>query len=261
MRPVPDESDLYGLPLEQFTSERTALAKALRAEGRREDAARAARLRKPSVAAWAVNQLARTQVRAINALFEAGDELQRAHADLIAGSGDGGALRAASERERAAVDELVVAARGLLSSDGHELSQTTLDRVAETLRAAAIDPDARSQVQAGRLERELRHVGLGAVALPSAPRRSSRAKEPGSPEPAKAAAPRVSPRDARREREQARREAARAAREIETAERRRDRAAGAVRDAQSALRQAERALEEAEQALAATRERYSRTIG
>jgi hypothetical protein len=47
-----------------------------------------AKLRKPSVAAWAVNQLVRTQGRAIGELFDAGDALQRAQSDLLAGRGD-----------------------------------------------------------------------------------------------------------------------------------------------------------------------------
>jgi len=51
--------DLYGLPLERFTPERDALAKELAAGGDRAGAARVKALRKPVVAAWAVNALAR----------------------------------------------------------------------------------------------------------------------------------------------------------------------------------------------------------
>ncbi len=105
-----------------------------------------AALRKPSVAAWAVNQLVRTQRRAVAELFEAGDALRAAHENVLAGRADANELRAAVERERAAVDALTGAARGLLTSQGHELSQTIIDRVADTLHAAALDDDARSQV-------------------------------------------------------------------------------------------------------------------
>ena len=101
---------LYGLPLDRFVTERGALAKSLRA-GRAGARTRrgVAALRKPSVAAWAVNQLVRTQRAAVQELFDAGDALRDAQADLLAGSGDGRALRAAGERERAAVEELVEA--------------------------------------------------------------------------------------------------------------------------------------------------------
>lgn len=54
-----DAHDLYGLPIELFVSERQAVAKELRRQGLRDEAARITGLRKPSVAAWAVNQLVR----------------------------------------------------------------------------------------------------------------------------------------------------------------------------------------------------------
>ncbi|MDQ3676944.1 MAG: hypothetical protein M3401_09105, partial [Actinomycetota bacterium] len=144
--------DLYGLPLDRFVPERGALAKALRAEGRRDEAADVASLRKPSVAAWAVNQLVRTQGKDVQALFDAGDALREAQAKLLAGRGDGAALRAANERERDAVDRLVDAARGLLTSDGHELSPVIVERVADSLHAAALDEGSRARVRDARLE-------------------------------------------------------------------------------------------------------------
>src|ERR1700756_2638310 len=164
-----DVDDLYGLPLDRFVPERTALARQLRSAGRRDDAAEVAALRKPSVAAWAVNQLVRTQRKDVSGLFDAGDALRSAQEDVVAGRGDGRALRAAADRERAAVDALTGAARGLLTSEGHELSQTIIDRVADTLNAAALDDDARALVKGGRLERELRHVGLGVAAAGTVP--------------------------------------------------------------------------------------------
>jgi hypothetical protein len=96
--PVTEATDLYGLALERFVVERTALAKVLRGDGRREEAKRVEGLRKPPIAAWAVNQLARTQRWALANLFAVGDELSRVHADLLDGRGDPGALRAVSGR-------------------------------------------------------------------------------------------------------------------------------------------------------------------
>ena len=124
-----DPEDLYGLPLERFTEERNALAKTLRREGRRDEAAEVSKLRKPSVAAWAVNQLVRTQRRDVAALFEVGDALQQAQSRLLAGRGDPDALRDAVEAERTAVDQLTKKAHGLLSSEGHELTSATLERL------------------------------------------------------------------------------------------------------------------------------------
>jgi hypothetical protein len=167
--PVESPHDLYGLPLERFIPERAALVKALRGEKRRDEAGEIAALRKPSVAAWAVNQLVRTQAQQVQALFQAGDDLVQAQADAAAGNPAGDALRDATRRQRDAVGELLQAAEGLLRSDGHPLSQTTLERVGETLRAAAIDEEARRQVDSGCLAHELRFVGLGVGGLTAAP--------------------------------------------------------------------------------------------
>jgi hypothetical protein len=183
-----------------------------------------AALRKPSVAAWAVNQLARTQETALAQLFAAGDALARTQAELIAGTAgaDAGALRAAGLRVREAVEGLVGAVRGLLTGDGHELTPATLERVSDTLQAAAVDAQARDLVGAGRLERELHRAGLGPDQPVGTPVRAER---------------------------DARRAAELAARALRAAEADRDRAAAAARDAQEALRDATAAARAAEEAL------------
>ena len=71
-------TELYGLPLSEFIPERARRVKALRADKKRDEATEMAALRKPSVAAWAVNQLVRTQSKAITRLFKAGDALAKA---------------------------------------------------------------------------------------------------------------------------------------------------------------------------------------
>ncbi len=267
-----DVDDLYGLPLDRFTPERNALARELRNRGERERGAEVAALRKPSVAAWAVNQLVRTQKRAIGELFEAGDGLRAAQDAVLAGRGDASSLRAAVERERRAVESLIGSAGGLLSSDGQELSPTIIDRVADTLHAAALEDDARALLRDGRLERELRHVGLGMAAggvtpatAPAPPAaRSSAPRTAG--EPAKKGAAEQSAADRRateravRERAQAeaqaraeeralereaRRRLERAERGAELALERRDRAAQALEAAEAELTDAEDELREA----------------
>ncbi len=277
-----EPDDLYGLALDRFIPERAALAKALRADKRRDEAAAVAALRKPSVAAWAVNQVVRSQPAGVQDLFTAGDELREAQARLLAGSGDGRALRAANEREREAVDELVRAARGLLSSEGHELSPAVVERVSDTLHAAALDEQAREQVRAGRLERELRHIGLGlgesadpfAVAPPAPKQRAAKPAPAASGErgtadapakPAAAAKPKApSPEERRAARDQAKREreerarlererteARKAARIAETAAKRRaERAGHALKAADERRARAATSLEQADEALA-----------
>src|SRR6478735_552820 len=167
-----DDADaLYGLPLDAFVAERDALAKRLRADGRRGEADEIKALRKPSVAAWAVNQVVRSQPKPARALWKAGDALIAAQDDLLAGRADAARLRTAVEDERAALDALLDAARGLLTGEGHDLGDTTIERVRDTLHAGAIDAEARDEVAAGRTVRERAHAGLGAfgAAPPVAP--------------------------------------------------------------------------------------------
>ena len=243
--------DLYGLAPDAFVPERGALAKALRAEGRRDEAAEVGKLRKPSAAAWAVNQLVRSRGDGVGELFAAGDAVREAQADVLAGRGDARALRDAGARERAAVDDLVEAARELLS----DASPATLERVADTLHAAALDASARDAVRDGRLERELRHAGLGlgegadVFAAAPAPARAEPAKTEAKPkaEPelnGKAQAPAAPKRDAAAER--------RAAKERAAAE------AAARKEARVAIAKAAKAEERAGHALRAAQERRER---
>src|SRR3954470_23144878 len=128
-----DVDDLYGLALDEFVPRRDALAKRLRADGRREEAAEVAALRKPSVAAWAANQAVRTQPKAARELWEAGDALRRAHAAVVGGKrrGAGDKLREATARQRAALRPLVEAASCLLDHHGHSLSRQTIERAGD----------------------------------------------------------------------------------------------------------------------------------
>jgi hypothetical protein len=254
---VTDPRDLYGLPLDRFVPERTALVKALRRDGQADQAKEVAALRKPSVAAWAVNQLVRTQAREIAALFAAGDDLVQAQSDLLAGQGDAGALREAVTRERETVKVLVELSRGLLSSAGHELTPATLERVSQSLHAAALDDEARAEVNHGCLVRELRHTGLGASGLEaqSAPpsRGRSKAAQPGPSTSKRSSAAPSAVADKRAKRELAERR--KAARQAQTSARRAtERAEGELQAAQTRRDQAAAALQEAEDALSTARE-------
>jgi hypothetical protein len=238
-----EPNDLYGLPLERFTEERNALARQLRQDGRRDEAQAVAKLRKPSLAAWAVNQLVRTQPREVEALFRAGDALQKSQADLVSGRGQAEELRRAVDDERAAVDVLTGRARGLLSSEGHELAPAKLEQVSETLHAAALDQEARDLVRDGRLDHELRHIGLGALdsgATASKRAPTKRRASTGRPAKKQTADTRQSQarRDAERAEARARRGMERAQRDLARAQERRDRAAQALGEAEQALRDA-----------------------
>jgi hypothetical protein len=251
---------LYGLPREDFVGERDALAKELRADGRRDEAAAVKALSKPTVAAWAANQAVRSQKKSARDLWKAGDQLSAAHDAVLAGKGSGGKLREATERERAAVERLVEAARGLLSASGGDLSEATIERVRETLHAGAIDPDARAEVAGGRSARERTPQGLfggGAdVFAVEAPTRTAKA-QPKAKAKAKAA-PKAKGDDAaalQREREEA---AERKREEAAARKREREEAAARERELKAAadrVTKARRALAQAEERSAKAAER------
>jgi hypothetical protein len=265
MAAAPDDAvdRLYGLPREEFVGERDALAKALRADGSRDEAAAVKALPKPTVAAWAANQAVRSQKRAARELWKAGDALSSAQDAVLAGKGSGAKLREASERERAAVETLVEAARGLLGATGGDLSEATIERVRETLHAGAIDSDARDEVAAGRVVRERSPQGLfGAdpFAAPAPKRAAKTEPEPEAkrePKPKAKAKPKGTSDAAERKRE--RDEAAQRKRdEAEARKREREEAAERERERKAAadrVDKAQRALEQAQERTAKVAER------
>lgn len=237
---------LYQGPLEDFTATRNALAKQA---GKRGGEIRA--LDKPSVAAWAVNQLYWHRRPVYDALVEAAQDLRRAHAAVLAGrTGDvRGAGKAHDERVGPALD----AALQLLSESGHPVTDATRQAIATTLRALPGDEPP------GRLTRTLQPGGFEALAGLSI----RGAKAPAIPKPT--ATPRAAPERGKRANESARdtkalaraRDAlAAASRALKLAEHGAQREeferVRAARDADKAVKStaaARTALEEAEEAL------------
>ena len=172
-----------------FTAARDDLARRLRAAGRREDAATVKGLRRPTVAAWAVNRVAKERADDVARLRAIGDDLRRAQEAVLRGGAGGSRtdadrLRALGADRRAATSALVeasvaaLAERGI-SADAHR------DDIVGTFDAVAADPSAADTVAAARLARPVAApVGLGApdaeiVALAASPDEGAeRARKP-----------------------------------------------------------------------------------
>jgi hypothetical protein len=238
---------LYGLPLEQFTAERNALAAALRAEGDQDGASAVKALRKPSAGASAVNQLVRAEPDLVEALLGAGGELRQAHRQAASGRG-AAQLRAAADAERAAVEKLLARAPAAL---GRPLSAALADSIRNSLHAASSDDDARERVRTGTLATELRPVGLGPV--PAAlggggkpPAASAATKRRASELAGKLKAAKASETALRREVDAATRALARAEQSYLRAREAADAAAVRAQDARGRLREARERLADAE---------------
>jgi hypothetical protein len=145
---------LYAAPPDEFVPKRKELAKKLRGEGERVAAMRVEDLRKPTTAAAVVNHLARSERMNVRALLTAGERLRAGQEKLLRG-GSPAAVHKAADDERKALGALLSAAR----REG--ASEPTLRKVEQTLRAAAIDEDARALLKQGRVTQDLEPIGFG----------------------------------------------------------------------------------------------------
>jgi hypothetical protein len=149
-----DEIDeLFSSDPSTFTAERDALAARLRADGDKEEAARVKALRRPTTAAWAVNQVARRHPEMVEEVRSAGQELERAQRRMMSGLRDVD-LPGATRRRRAAVDAAVEAAAGFLSELGSR-PDPHVDKLRATFEAASLGGQDGDAVRAGRLSKEL----------------------------------------------------------------------------------------------------------
>jgi hypothetical protein len=181
--PAAEIDRLYALPLDEFTAERDSLAKRLRKDGDREAADAVKALKKPSVAAWAVNQVRRDRPDDVRRLLDVTEELHRVYAG-IASAGARERLGEAASMQRELIGSLVRCAGELLDAGGHGSGEATLTKVADTLRAAALDEELREQIAAGRVAKERRAAGLGPLAsMPAPPKSRPQAKPEPEPEP------------------------------------------------------------------------------
>jgi hypothetical protein len=238
-RPTKRELALFSLPPEGFVAARDALAKELRSEGKRDHAARVAKLRKPTVPAWAINRAANDDPGAAEQLLASADRLAKAQRGAGAGGG-GRALRDAMSEHSAAIEAVMGAVAGVLVKAGHD-GTANLDRARDTLRAVATDAELRREFEQRRISRDREAVGFGTAPPPSGRGASAGAK--GGDQKAGAAAKRE------RERRAAKRELAVATRRVERAAKKLDRARAAVDAAREKLDAAESARSDAAEEL------------
>jgi hypothetical protein len=190
---------LYGLPLDEFTRARDELARRAKQEGDGPLAAEVKQLRKPSVPAWVVNQLARQRELDMRRLLDAGVELETAQREAIrAQSGD--AFLDARRDQQHALETLAAAAKDILAAAGR--AGAALDRVVSTLRAGSLTEEGRALLKQGRLTEELEPPGFEALAgfeIPAKPAaRRPAAKKPRAAPPAAEPRPHEPAAEARR---------------------------------------------------------------
>jgi hypothetical protein len=162
---------LYALAPEEFISARNDLAARLSKAGQGEAAEQVRALRKPSVPVWAVNQLARRHPDVVADLISAGERLRHAQEAAFRNERGGESLREATAAERSTVRTLTRHAQSILQAERRSASAAALERIASTLRSAAVEPEAAPLLAAGRLAGEVGSTGFATAAelAPPAP--------------------------------------------------------------------------------------------
>ncbi len=265
---VEEEIDqLFTLDPAAFVASRDELTRRLKATGRSEEAAEIRGLRRPTVAAWAVNQAVRRLPADIEELLAAGAGLRAAQRKALSGVGAGG-FREAMDRRRRVVGKLARAAEQVLKESGHGSPGAT-EAVVATFEAASLDEEAAELVRAGRLSKEIPAPsgfgGVGGLGLVQVTRSERPTAAPGKEEeeaPTRKAAQREA-KELANQAAEAHRRAIRARadadRAKERAERLRQEAEGAMAQAKEAADAARTAKTEADRAQAEA-ERASRKV-
>jgi len=160
--PGDDAADpLFAVPPEKFVAARNELASKLQASGNRKAASEIKALGRPSVAVWAINQLARRQPEKVAALLEAGTGLRESQGALGRGPNSADELRASSQAERQALRDLIRAAGDILSEADRKDSSALLGRIESTLHAIATGSgEYADPLRAGRLTKEVEPEGF-----------------------------------------------------------------------------------------------------
>jgi len=153
---------LFRLPLAEFTGARNTLAARLKKSGSGDEADLVKALVKPSISAWAVNQLYWNHREAFDRLIASAERFHKAQASR--GGGKIADMRTALDARREQLTHLSDLATSLLRDAGHTPSPDTIHRITTTLEgisAYASRPDGQ---QPGRLTHDVDPPGFGSFA-------------------------------------------------------------------------------------------------
>jgi hypothetical protein len=228
---------LYAADLDAFVAERTRLARELREAGDRSAAEQVAKLKKPTVAAWALNQLARQRRRDVDLLLDAGHRLRQAQEGVVGGA-DREAFEKAQTTQRDALRRLTQQASQLLGG----ASSQALSQISGTLRAAAVSEEGRELLARGRFTTPLEPEGFDVFGSLPASRPAARKQ------PARA-------QKANEELKQARERLRELEKEAKAAEREAERLKGAWKKSERAAESARVAMAAAERELTQAQKR------
>jgi len=228
---------LYALPQGEFTAARTEYVKAAKAGGDRSLSTAIGKLRRPTAAAWLVNQLARSRPDELTRLVDLGDRLRAAHHDV-----DGTAIRELSRERQTLMGSLVAGCRDVGREAGQPVSDAVVRELEEMFTAALAEPAAARALSGGRIT-SAKDLVDGASGWPDSDPSAqpvARLTRPAAAEQASAPEPGDDDRDGDR--------GAKPAKVADLAEARRNRAKAELERLEAEVTEAERASEAAQDA-------------
>lgn len=178
-----DVDALFKLPLADFTAARNGLAARLKKEGRANDANLVKTFAKPSISAWAVNQLYWQHREEFEQLLATGQRLRQSQTSRTAKITD---IRGSIEARREALNELSELAGELLRDAGHNPTPDTIHRITTTLEALSASASPADGPTPGRLTQDVDPPGFDSFGgfVPSAGVKQAK-KEPTPPKQTK----------------------------------------------------------------------------
>lgn len=161
-------AELYAVAPDEFVATRTRLVQDARSGGDASLAKEVGRLRRPTVAAWAVNRTVRERPGEVERLRDVGHRLRAAQAQL-----DAARLRDLRSAREELLAGFVAGAAEVAEAAGRPLAPAALDEVRSTVIAALASEQAAEAVVSGHLTRALSYSGFGEVDLSEAVARTS----------------------------------------------------------------------------------------
>lgn len=159
---------LYAAGPDEFMALRKRLVAEAKADQDKAVAEEIGKLRKPSVAAWAVNLVVRTAPEVVEELVDLGGQMRDAQSRL-----DTTALTGMRKERDSAVEAFVRVATEAVDEEGRRLAPAAQQEVRATAIAALADERATEAVASGQLTRALSYSGFGEVDLAEALARTS----------------------------------------------------------------------------------------
>jgi len=157
-----DLDALFRLSLAEFTAARNALAVQLKKGGRRDESDRVKALAKPSVTAWAVNQLYWQHREAFDQLIETGQRFRKAQSSGRTAKVED--MREALDARRKALLQLSDLAAALLRDAGNSPTPETIHRISTTLEGMSAYATLSDAQRPGRLTRDVDPPGFESFA-------------------------------------------------------------------------------------------------